>query len=104
LGYRQIKLSPKDYLDGVSNCGVSLEYTFMSFGLTNTFALFLQHMSPLSWSIQISLLLSPSMTFLFLPVEDIHIGYLALMLETFENHLCVIMKYEFWMLEVTFSP
>jgi hypothetical protein len=29
----------------------SLEYLIISFGLTNTFALFLQHMSPLSWSI-----------------------------------------------------
>jgi hypothetical protein len=27
-----------------------IEYTFTSFGLTNTFALFLQHMSPSSWS------------------------------------------------------
>jgi hypothetical protein len=36
--------------------------------------------------------------------EDIHIGNLALILETCENHLCVIMKYVFWMLKVTFSP
>jgi hypothetical protein len=35
--------------------------------------------------------------------EDIHIGHLALMLETCLNHLCVITKYVFWMLEVTFS-
>jgi hypothetical protein len=28
---------------------------------------------------------------------------LAIMLETCENHLCVIMKYVFWMLEVNFS-
>jgi hypothetical protein len=35
--------------------------------------------------------------------EDIHIGHLALMLETCENHICVIMKYVFWMLEVNFS-
>jgi hypothetical protein len=40
---------------------------------------------------------------IFSMFEDIHIGRLALMLETYENHLCVIMKYEFWMLEVTFS-
>jgi hypothetical protein len=32
--------------------------------------------------------------------EDLHIGHLALMLETCENHLCVITKYVFWMLEV----
>ena len=25
------------------------------------------------------------------------------MLETFENHLCVVTKYVFWILEVTFS-
>jgi hypothetical protein len=35
LGYRQIKLSSKDYLDDVYTHGVSSEYTFMSFGLTN---------------------------------------------------------------------
>jgi hypothetical protein len=35
--------------------------------------------------------------------EDIHIGHLALMLGTCENHLWVITKYVFWMLEVTFS-
>jgi hypothetical protein len=40
---------------------------------------------------------------IFSMFEDIHIRHLALMLETCENHLCVIMKYEFWMLEVTFS-
>jgi hypothetical protein len=38
-----------------------------AFGLTNTFALFIQHMSPSSWNILISLLLSPSMTFLSSP-------------------------------------
>ena len=45
LGYRQIKLRPKDYLDGVSTRGVSHEYIFMSLGLTNTFAVFIQHMN-----------------------------------------------------------
>jgi hypothetical protein len=35
--------------------------------------------------------------------KEVHIEQVALMLETFENHLCVIMKYVFWMLEVTFS-
>jgi hypothetical protein len=35
--------------------------------------------------------------------KEIHIEQLALILETFENHLCVITKYLFWMLEVTFS-
>ena len=34
--------------------------------------------------------------------ED-HYEHLAIMLETFENHLCVITKYVFWMLEVTSS-
>jgi hypothetical protein len=95
LGYRQIKLSPKDYLVGVSARGVSLEYAFMSFGLTNTFASSLQHMIPSHWSILISLSLSPSMTFLFSMLEKIHIGQLALMLETFENHVRVITKYVF---------
>jgi hypothetical protein len=41
---------------------------------------------------------------IFSMFEDIHIGNLALILETCENHLCVIMKYVFWMLKVTFSP
>jgi hypothetical protein len=40
---------------------------------------------------------------IFSMFEDIHIGHLASMLETCENHLCVITKYEFWRLEVTFS-
>jgi hypothetical protein len=37
---------------------------------------------------------------IFSMFEDIHTGHLALMLETFENHLCVITKYVFWILEV----
>jgi hypothetical protein len=45
------KTQPKDYLYDVYTRVVSLEYTFMSFGLTNTSALFLQHMCPSSWSI-----------------------------------------------------
>ena len=48
LGYRQIKLRPKDYLDGVLTRDVSHEYIFMSLGLTNTFAVFIQHMNYLS--------------------------------------------------------
>jgi hypothetical protein len=40
---------------------------------------------------------------IFSMFEDIHIRHLAIMLETCENHLCVITKYEFWMLEVIFS-
>jgi hypothetical protein len=40
---------------------------------------------------------------IFSMFQDIHIGDLALMFENCENHLCVITKYEFWMLEVTFS-
>jgi hypothetical protein len=39
---------------------------------------------------------------IFSMFEDIHIGHLAIMLETCENHLCVIMKYVFLMLEVIF--
>jgi hypothetical protein len=38
-----------------------------AFGLTNTFALFIQHISPSSWNILISLLLSPLTTFLSSP-------------------------------------
>jgi hypothetical protein len=41
---------------------------------------------------------------IFSMFEDLHIGHLVLMLETCENHLCVITKYVFWMLEVIFSP
>jgi hypothetical protein len=40
---------------------------------------------------------------IFSKFKEVHIEQLALILETFENHLCVIMKYVFWMLEVTFS-
>jgi hypothetical protein len=40
---------------------------------------------------------------IFSMFEEIYIGHLALMLKTWENHLCVIMKYVFWMFEVTFS-
>ena len=40
---------------------------------------------------------------IFSMAKVIHIEQLALILETFENHLCVIMKYVFWMLEVSFS-
>jgi hypothetical protein len=68
LGYRQIKLSPKDFLDGVCIRGVSLEYIFMSLCLTNTSASSMQHMIPSHWSNLISLLLSPLMTFLYLHV------------------------------------
>jgi hypothetical protein len=35
--------------------------------------------------------------------KEVHIEQLALMLETFKNHLCLITKYVFWTLEVTFS-
>jgi hypothetical protein len=35
LGYRQIKLSTKDYLHDAYTHGVSSEYIIMSFGLTN---------------------------------------------------------------------
>jgi hypothetical protein len=103
LGYRQIKLSSKDYLDDVYTHGVSSEYTFMSFGLTNISASSMQHMSPS---------LECSDNFVIEPIDDIlissmlkeiHIEQLALILGTFENHLFVIMKYVFWMLEVTFS-
>ena len=103
LGYRQIKLSSKDYLDDVYTHGVSSKYTFMSFGLTNTFASFLQNMSSSLEYLD---------KFFIEPIDDIlisskfkqiHNGQVALMLESFENNLCVIMKYVFWMLEVTFS-
>ena len=40
---------------------------------------------------------------IFSMLEKISIEPLALMLENFENHLRVISKYVFWMLEVTFS-
>jgi hypothetical protein len=40
---------------------------------------------------------------IFSMFEDIHIGNLALILETYKNHLCVITTFVFQMLEVTFS-
>ena len=67
LGYCQIKLSSMDNLDNVTTCDVSLEYILMSSGLTNIVALFIQHMSPSSWSVSISLLLRPSMSSLSSP-------------------------------------
>jgi hypothetical protein len=46
LDYRQIKLSSEDYLDDIFfTNGVSPEYIFKSFGLTNTFASFIQNVS-----------------------------------------------------------
>ena len=41
--------------------------------------------------------------FVFSMLDWTHMGYWALMLETFENRLQVISKYMFRMLEVTFS-
>ena len=40
---------------------------------------------------------------IFSMLEGVHIEQLALVLETFVNYLCVIVKYLFRMLEVTFS-
>jgi hypothetical protein len=75
----------------------------MSFALTNTFALFMQHMSPSSWNLD-KIVVEPIEDILILPLsKEVHIEHLALMLETFKNYLCVITKYVFWMLEVTFS-
>jgi hypothetical protein len=103
LGYRQIKLSSKDYLDDVYTIGVSSEYTFMSFGLTNTFASFIQNVS-LSLEYLDKFVVEPIDDILtFSMSKEVHIEQLALMLETFKNHLCVNTKYVFWMLEVTFS-
>jgi hypothetical protein len=62
LGYHQIKLSPKDYLDDVSTNGLSPGYIFMSFGLTNTFASFMQYTS---------LLLEYLDKFVVEPIDDI---------------------------------
>ena len=36
-------------------------------------------------------------------LEEVHIGYWALALETCSNQLCAITKFVFWKLEVTFS-
>ena len=85
-----------------STHGVLPEYIFMSFGLTNTFALFVQHVS-LSLEYLDKFVVEPIDDILIFSMsKEVHIEELALMLETFKNHLCVIMKYVFWMLEVTF--
>ena len=103
LGYRQIKLSSEDYLYDVYTHGVSSEYTFMSFGLTNISASFMQNMS-FSLEYLDKFVIEPIDDILISSMfKEIHIEQLALMLETSKNHLCVIMKYVFWMLEVTFS-
>ena len=39
---------------------------------------------------------------IFFLVEEVHVEHLALMLETFKNHLRVITKIVFWMFEVTY--
>jgi hypothetical protein len=81
LGYRQIKLSPKDNLDGVSTRGVSLEYTVIPFDLTNTLALFVQYESIILEHLN-KLVVEPIDNILiFSMFEDIHIGNLALLLE-----------------------
>ena len=75
----------------------------MSFGLTDTFASFMRHMNPSSWSIFDKFVVEPLDDILIFSMpKEIHIGRLALVLETFENHLCAIAKRVFWMLEVTF--
>jgi hypothetical protein len=102
LGYRQIKFSSEDYLEDVHTHGVSLEY-FVSLGLSNTFASFMQHVN-LSLEYLDKFVVEPIDDILiFSMFKEVHIEQLALMLETFKNHLCVITKYVFWMLEVTFS-
>src|SRR3954471_24603861 len=87
------------------------------------FILVMSHLSTSSclWSNQQLCFVHATYEFIFLecldkfvaePIDDIltfsmldliHMEHLALMLETFENLLHVISKYEFWMLEVTFS-
>ena len=103
LGYHQIKFSSEDYLEDVHTHGVSLEYIFMSFGLTNTFASFMQHVSPSLEYLDKFVVEPIDDILIFSMSKEVHIEQLALMLETFKNHLCVITKYVFWMLEVTFS-
>lgn len=103
LGYHQIKLSSKDYLDDAYTHGVSSEYTFMSFDLTNTSASFMQNMSS-SLEYLDKFVIEPLNDILISSMfKEVHIEQLALILESFENHPCVITKYVFWMLEVTFS-
>ena len=76
----------------------------MSFGLTDTFTSFMRHMNPSSWRIFDKFVVEPLDDILIFPIyEEVHIGRLALLLETFENHLCAIAKHVFWMLEVTSS-
>jgi hypothetical protein len=82
LGYRQIKLSPKDYLDGVSTCGFHLNTS--SFPWSDQYfclvpaiyeSIFLEHLN--------KLVVEPIDDILiFSMFEDIHIGHLAIMLET----------------------
>jgi hypothetical protein len=81
LGYRQIKLSSKDYLDDVYTHGVSSEYTFMSFGLTNTSASFMQNMSS-SLEYLDKFVVEPIDDILISSMlKEIHIEKLALILE-----------------------
>jgi hypothetical protein len=92
LGYQQIILSSKDYLDGVYTPGVSLEYIFMSFGLTNTLALFVQHVS-LSLEYLDKFVVEPIDDILIFSMpKEVHIEQLAVMLETFKNYLCITTK------------
>ena len=75
----------------------------MSFGLTNISCSFMQNMSS-SLEYLDKFVIEPIDDILISSMlKEIHIGQVALMLESFENNLCVIMKYVFWMLVVTFS-
>jgi hypothetical protein len=103
LGYRQIKLSSKDYLDGVPTRGVSPKCTFMSFGLTNTFCLVPTTYESIFLEYHDNLVVEPiNDTLALFIIEEIHIEHLALVLETCKNHLCVVTMYVFWMFEVAF--
>ena len=67
----------------------------MSFGLTNTFALFMQHVSP-SLEYLDKFVVEPINDILISSMsKEVHIEQLALMLKTFKNQLCVITKYVF---------
>ena len=103
MGYRQIKLSPYDHLDDVffmvfrqltSSCPWSDQYFCLVHVLFDS--ILLEYLNKLLVE-PIDIILIASMS------EEDHYEPLAIMLETFENHLCALTKNVFWMLEVTSS-
>jgi hypothetical protein len=95
LDYDQIKFSSEDYLDDVLLMLFRLGTSSCPSSLTNTFSSFMRYMS-LSLECFGKFVVEPIDDILILSMsKEVHIEQLALVLETFRNHLCVVAKYLF---------